>query len=152
MASCPRLHPTTALQAGCFPLRRRRLESDAERCCGRDRCHSGGFLLRIMPPSWHPVPACTPRLHCRRAVLLCSNENQSRMQAVVAVRRLRQGRCHDCAAGGQFSIATTIMLQRFASLGLKSRIGARKRLFSGKSLHRFPSLALKSRIDARRRA
>ena len=25
---------------------------------GGDRCHSGGFLLRIMPPSWHPVPAC----------------------------------------------------------------------------------------------
>ena len=47
------------LQAGYFPLRQRRLESDAYRCCGRDRCHSGGFLLRIMPPSWHPVPACT---------------------------------------------------------------------------------------------
>ena len=27
-----------------------------------------------MPPSWHPVPACTPRLRCRRAVLLCSND------------------------------------------------------------------------------
>ena len=67
------------------------------------------------------------------------------------MRRLRQGRCHDCAAGGPFSIATTIMLQRFASLGLKSRIDARKRLFSGKSLHRFPSLALKSRIDVRKR-
>ena len=33
----------------------------------RDRCHSGGFLLRIMPPSWHTVPACTLRLCCRRA-------------------------------------------------------------------------------------
>ena len=22
-----------------------------------------------MPPSWHPVPACTPRLRCRRAIL-----------------------------------------------------------------------------------
>ena len=42
--------------------------------CGGDRYHSGGFLLRIMPPSWHPVPACTPRLRCRRAVLLCSND------------------------------------------------------------------------------
>ena len=27
-----------------------------------------------MPPSWHPVPACAPRLRCRRAVLLCSND------------------------------------------------------------------------------
>ena len=34
---------------------------------GRDRCHSGGFLLRIMPPSWHPVPAYIPRQCCRRA-------------------------------------------------------------------------------------
>ena len=50
-----------------LPLRR--LDSDAERCCGRDRCYSGGFLLRIMPPSWHPVPASTPRLRCRRAIL-----------------------------------------------------------------------------------
>ena len=41
-------------------MRRRRLESDADRCCGRGRRHSGGFLLRIMPPSWHPVPACAP--------------------------------------------------------------------------------------------
>ena len=53
---------------------RRRLESDADCRCGGDRRHSGGFLLRIMPPSWHPVPACTTRLRCRRAVLLCCND------------------------------------------------------------------------------
>ena len=46
------------LQAGRSTLRRRKLESDAVRYCGRGRCHSGGFLLRIMPPSWRPVPAC----------------------------------------------------------------------------------------------
>ena len=40
---------------------------------GGDRCHSGGFLLRIMSLSWHPVPACTPRLRCRRAVFSCSS-------------------------------------------------------------------------------
>ena len=28
--------------------------------------HSGGFLLRIMPPSWHPVPACVRDGCCRR--------------------------------------------------------------------------------------
>ena len=79
---------------------------------------------------------------------------------------------HDDAAGVLFSTATTIVLHRFASLGLKSRIDAavwlflrvslqrfpslglnlridaRKRLFPRKTLHRFPSLALKSRIDA----
>ena len=27
-----------------------------------------------MPPSWHPAPACTPRLCCRRAVLRCSSD------------------------------------------------------------------------------
>ena len=30
---------------------------------GGDRCHSGGFLLRIMPPSWQPVPACVRHGH-----------------------------------------------------------------------------------------
>ena len=55
-----------------LPLRK--LESDAERCGGRDRCRSGGFLLRIMPPSWHPVPACSQRLCCRRAIHRCSND------------------------------------------------------------------------------
>ena len=58
----------------CSTLRRRKLESDAVRYCGRDRCHSGGFLLRIMPPSWHPVPACTPPLCSKRAVFLCGDE------------------------------------------------------------------------------
>ena len=68
----------TALNAVAFfvdlpPLPQRRIESAADRCCGRDRRHSGGFLLRIMPPSWHPVPACTPRLRCRRGILSCSS-------------------------------------------------------------------------------
>ena len=31
------------------------------------------LLLRIMPPSCHPVPACAPRLCCRRAILRCGN-------------------------------------------------------------------------------
>ena len=40
-------------------------------------------------------------------------------------------------------------MHRFASLALKSRIDARNRAETGKSMHRFASLALKSRIDAR---
>ena len=70
-------HPVSAcVRDGCCrrnhsSLPQRRLESGADRCCGKDRCHSGGFLLRIMPPSWHPAPACTPRLRCRRAILSC---------------------------------------------------------------------------------
>ena len=30
---------------------------------GGDRCHSGGYILRIMPPSWYPVPACVRHGH-----------------------------------------------------------------------------------------
>ena len=66
----------------------KRLDSDAERCCGGDRRHSGGFLLRIMPPSWHPVPACTPRLCCRRAILRCRDDCGRRNHSTLPQRRL----------------------------------------------------------------
>ena len=92
---------------------------------------------------------------CRRAVLRCSS---------------------DGAAGWPFLAAAVMALQRFPSLGLKSRITARWRLFPGnpcsdsqidplksritaeprsfpgKTMQRFPSLGLKSRITARKRA
>ena len=85
-----------------MPLRK--LESDAERCCGRDRCHSGGFLLRIMPPSWYPVPACAPRLCCRRAILCCRYESWNRTRKIVAAT---------ATAGGPFSaVATDIRIGR----------------------------------------
>ena len=51
-----------------------------------------------------------------------------------------------------FLTVAEMALQRFSSLGLKSRIDARKRPETRKSLHRFSSLGLKSRIDARKRA
>ena len=54
---------------------------------GGDRAPLRRLLLRIMPPSWHPVPACVRHGHsaggqslllqrwcCRRAVLSCSSE------------------------------------------------------------------------------
>ena len=47
-----RLHQKSATGSG------RRLHQKSASGSGRNRCHSGGFLLRIMPPSWHPVPAC----------------------------------------------------------------------------------------------
>ena len=59
---------------------------------------------------------------------------------------------HDHAAGGPFFFAAaTMVLHRFSSLGLKSRIDAGKRMFPRKSMHRLASLGLKSRIDARKR-
>ena len=58
---------------------------------GGDRCRSGGFLLRIMPPSWHPVPACTRNGH--------SEDGQFINAATTA-------------AGGPFNTATTIFRRR----------------------------------------
>ena len=117
--------------------------SGADRRCGRDRCHSGGFLLRIMPPSWHPVSACIPHDGAAGGPFFCATTMALHRFASLGLKSRID------AAFGLFSRAS---LHRFPSLGLNSRIDARKRLFSGKSLHRFASLGLKSRIDARKRA
>ena len=53
---------------------------------GGDRCHSGGFLLRIMPPSWQPVPACTSNGHSAGVLFFAAATT---------------------AAGGPFNTATT---------------------------------------------
>ena len=111
MASCPRLHPTTALQAGrsSLPqrplqaellyfaatallrrnystLRQRKLESDADRYCDRDRCYSGGFYLGLCrlrailsPPALHDFAAGGPFFAAATAaaggtVLLCDKD------------------------------------------------------------------------------
>ena len=76
-----------------------------------DRRHSGGFLLRIMPPSWHPVPACTPRLCCRRAVLLAGTMALQAEPFYFAAKTLRR-RNHSTLqqrpyAGGPFYFAAT---------------------------------------------
>ena len=137
----PPASATVILQAGHSSLRRRRLESDAERCGGRDRCRSGGFVLRIMPPSWHPVPACVRHARCRR--------NHSSLP----LRRLESDaeRC-----GGRDGCSR----RNYSSLPLRKlesdaerccgRDGCSRRNHS--PLHRFPRLGLKSRIDARNRA
>ena len=59
---------------------------------GRDRCHSGGFLLRIMPPSWHPVPACAPRLCCRRNHSLLPRRPLQAEPFLSAATKIRFGR------------------------------------------------------------
>ena len=41
---------------GPFFFAAKKFESDAELVERRGRCHSGGFLLRIMPPSWYQSP------------------------------------------------------------------------------------------------
>ena len=121
-----------------LPLRR--LESDAERCGGRDRCRSGGFVLRIMPPSWHPVPACVRDGCCRRnhsslplrrlesdAEQRRLNDRSRRNYSSLPLRRLESD-AERCGGRDGCSRRNHSPLHRFASLGLKSRINARKRV------------------------
>ena len=49
------------------------------------------FLLRIMPPSWHPVPACAPRPCCRRAVLRCDYDHCRWNCSTLRRRKLESG-------------------------------------------------------------
>ena len=46
----------TTAAGGPFFFAAKKFESDAELVEQRGRCHSGGFLLRIMPPSWYQSP------------------------------------------------------------------------------------------------
>ena len=65
---------------------------------GRGRCHSGGFLLRIMPPSWQPVPACASNGHSQ-AELLFFETTKIRIGRVTVAAKT--------AAGGPFFFETT---------------------------------------------
>ena len=109
-------------------------------CCGRAGTgrHSGGFLLRIMPPSWHPVPACTPRLRCRRAVLNCSSDDAA------AIRKSGLEIMNRCSLWA--------VLEGFLASILKSGLEIKNHCtqedISGQNMQRFASLGLKSRIDA----
>ena len=79
---------------------------------GGDRCHSGGFLLRIMPPSWQPVPACASNGHSAGRLLFPATT--TKQQAGHYFLRQRQSsrlavlHCdNDKAAGRPFNTATT---------------------------------------------
>ena len=99
--------------------------------------HSGGFLLRIMPPSWQPVPACVRHGH---------SEGGPFLYAKTIVLQ----------AEPFFFAATTIVLQAepFFFAATTIVLQAEPIFFAATTivLHRFQSLALKSRIDARKRA
>ena len=109
-------------------------------CCGRAGTgrHSGGFLLRIMPPSWHPVPACTPRLRCRRAVLNCSSDDAAAIRKSVLEI---MNRCSLWAVLEGF-------LASIPKSGLEIKNHCTQEDISGQNMQRFASLGLKSRIDA----
>ena len=131
---------------GRLSLRRGKMEPEAECRCGGAGCHSGGFLLRIMPPSWQPVPACVrhghsaggPFLHATTIVLQAEPIFFAATTIVLKAGRLSCSsdgaaggtnllcRNNESATGGPLLHTTTIVLHRFSSLGLKSRIDARK--------------------------
>ena len=145
------------------------------RCCGRERCHSGGFLLRIMPPSWHPVPACAPRLCCRRNHSLLPQRWNCRRailyrhdDCVASIRKFGleiKNRCTKEDLNGEKLTSIpksgpeiknrctqqSVNRENPASI-LKFELEIKNRCtkegLNGNSLHRFASLALKSRIDA----
>ena len=116
-------------------LRRRKMEPESECRCGGAGCHSGGFLLRIMPPSWQPVPACVRHGHSaggpffRAAAMVLQAEPFFFATTTIVLQ-----------AEPFFFAATTIVLQAEPIFFAATTI----------VLHRFQSLALKSRIDARK--
>ena len=146
-------------------LPQRKLESDADRCCGGDRCRSGGFVLRIMPPSWHPVPACVRDGCCRRnhsSLPLrrlesdaercggrdgCSRRNHSSLPRRKKIESdAEQRRLNDRSRRNYSSLPLRRLESDAERCG--GRDGCSRRNHS--PLHRFPSLGLKSRIDARK--
>ena len=54
---------------------------------GGDRRPSGGFLFRIMPPSWHPVPA------------FCDNDLPQAEPFPLPLRKLESVAEHRCSRG-----------------------------------------------------
>ena len=123
------------LQARRFPLRQQRLESDAEGCCCATVAAGAGatpaaFYLGLCrlhgilsPPAPNDFAAgglffVVATTAAGGTIPLCGNEKQNRTRNLVAAT---------AAACEPFFTATTIVLHRFASLALKSRIDARKR-------------------------
>ena len=122
-----------------FLLQQRKLESEAGRCRGRDRFHSGGFFLRIMPPSWHPVPVCVRHARCRR--------NHSSLPLRRLESDAKQRPLNDLSRRNYSSLPLRKLESDAERCG--GRDGCSRRNHS--PLHRFSSLAMKSRIDARKR-
>ena len=114
-----------------------------------------------MPPSWQAVPACVHNGHSEGGPFFCAATTMGCRRAHLpsASRSFPGISLHRFPSLGlksridaRWRVFSRVFLQRFPSLALKSRIDAHLWAFPGKTLHRFPSLALKSRITARRRA
>ena len=96
---------------------RRKLESDADRYCDRDRCHSGGFYLGLCrlrgvlsPPAPHDFASGGPFFAAATAdaggtVLLCGNDLTQAELLYFAPTKIGIGRgtvAATAVAGGPF--------------------------------------------------
>ena len=145
---------------------------------GRDRCHSGGFLLRIMPPSWQPVPACTRNGHSaggqfinaattaaggpfyfaakknriRRGIVAATTDVGGPFYFAAKKNRIRRGTVAATTCRRRaILLAGTIVLHRFLISSSNLRIDAAKKLNLVQSVHRFLISGPDLRIDATKR-
>ena len=125
-------------------LRRGEAGTRCRRRYSGDRYHSGGFLLRAMPPSWHPAPACV-----RYGIL------QAKPFSLAATEN-RIGRGPRCRYDHSRRNHSPLRQQRIESdadlVAATTTAGGPFLTAAARTLHQFQSLALKSRIYAHRRA
>ena len=109
-------------------LRRGEAGTRCRRRCGRDRRHSGGFLLRAMPPSWHPVPACV-RYGILQAKPFSLAATENRIGCGPRCRNGRSRRKHSLLPQRKLEsdtdlvAATALQAKPFSSAARKIRIG-----------------------------
>ena len=132
----------------------------------RDRRHSGGFLLRIMPPSWHPVSTCIPQRCCRRAVILAGTMVLHRFLisgpelTITATASIIPGTSVQrfLISGPELTITATASIipatsvQRFLISGPDLAIAAAMGYIPGTSVQRFPISSPNLRIAAAKRS
>ena len=116
-------------------------------------CGGAGCLRPTLPAGrdFGPVRTCGafPPTAARRAPHRSRSHGRLRRPKSLPIQHSpAAAQCSGPWAAGITSVLTSL-LQRFASLGPKSRIAARITPVLTSLLHRFASLGLKSRIDAR---
>ena len=89
--------------------------------------HSGGFLLRIMPPSWHPVPACTPTTALQADHSILPQRRLESDADLVAATTVAGGTILCCRKENQYLTRTSLSLRQLQaepfSAAAKIRIG-----------------------------
>ena len=131
------------LQAGHFTLRRRRLESDA--ASWKQRLSVGGTAILCDEENWNRTRSVDAAW--KGATPAAFYLGLCRLRGILSPPAL-----HDCAAGGPFFAAATMVLQRFLISSSDLAIAAAKRSNLGQSVHRFSISGPDLRIDAAKRS